>query len=171
MWTNLFTSQSYVGSAEDIKRRLNSYYSISYLKRESSMYICRALLKHGYSSFGLSILEYCSVENLIQREQYYIDTLEPEYNICKTAGSTLGKTHSEEAKGRISSTKKGTNQGKNNSFFGKFHTEESRKKMSGIKLGTTLSDDIKSKVSAGYYKKGKEIHRWTQSKSFCFTTK
>jgi len=128
MWTNLFTSQSYVGSAEDIKRRLNSYYSISYLKRESSMYICRALLKHGYSSFGLSILEYCSVENLIQREQYYIDTLEPEYNICKTAGSTLGKTHSEEAKGRISSTKKGTNQGKNNSFFGKFHTEESRKK-------------------------------------------
>jgi len=86
--------------------------------------------------------------------------LEPEYNICKTAGSTLGKTHSEEAKGRISTTKKGTNQGKNNSFFGKFHTEESRKKMSEIKLGTTLSDDIKSKVSASLApKKGKEIHR------------
>jgi hypothetical protein len=52
------------------------------------------LLKHGYSNFKLEILEYCDKEHLIQREQYYIDVLKPEYNILKVAGSTLGFKHS-----------------------------------------------------------------------------
>lgn len=155
MWNNLLTGKIYVGSAQNIKRRLTSYYTISFLEQETSMYICRSLLKHGYSSFGLSILEYCSVENLVQREQYYIDTLKPGYNICKTAGSTLGKAHSEDTKGRISVSKKGTYQGENNSFFGGVHSEESRKRMSEIKLGTTLSDIIKAKISAS--KRGKKF--------------
>lgn len=106
MWNNLLTDKIYIGSAQDIKRRLTFYYSTSSLKKETSMHISRALLKYGYSSFSLSILEYCSVENLIEREQFYIDLLEPGYNICKTAGSTLGKIHSEEARVKISSTKK-----------------------------------------------------------------
>lgn len=58
--------------------------------------IYRALLKNGYSNFSLEILEYCSPENTILREQYYIDLLKPEYNILKTAGSLLGFKHSEE---------------------------------------------------------------------------
>lgn len=33
---------------------------------------------------------------MIEREQYYIDTLNPEYNILKIAGSPLGYKHSEE---------------------------------------------------------------------------
>ena len=49
--------------------------------------IYRALLKNGYSNFSLEILEYCSPENVILREQYYMDLLKPDYNILKTAGS------------------------------------------------------------------------------------
>src|SRR5690348_108496 len=45
----------------------------------------------GYSSFSLSILKYCSKKDLIKREQYYIDTLNPDYNIFLTAGSSRGK--------------------------------------------------------------------------------
>jgi group I intron endonuclease len=66
------------------------------------MPICSALLKYGYSSFKVYILEYCEKENLIQREQYYFDRLNPNYNICKTAGSTLGRKHSEETKEKLS---------------------------------------------------------------------
>lgn len=101
------------------------------------MHINRALLKRkarGYSSFSLSILEYCSVEDLIQREQHYLDVLNPHYNICTTAGSTLGKLHSPEAKDKISRTKKGTYEGEANSFFGKTHLDESRRKMVEAKL-------------------------------------
>jgi group I intron endonuclease len=94
------------------------------------------------------VLEYCSVDKLIQREQYYLDILNPHYNICSNAGSTLGKLHSAEAKDKISSTKKGTGLGEANSFFGKTHLEESRKKMVEAKLGRTLSELAIEKISA-----------------------
>jgi len=34
--------------------------------------IYSALLKYGYSNFSLDILEYCEIDALIEREQYYI---------------------------------------------------------------------------------------------------
>jgi hypothetical protein len=55
------------------------------------------LLKYGFSGFSLEILEYCDKEVLLEREQYYLDNLRPEYNIVKTAGSTLGYKHTEES--------------------------------------------------------------------------
>jgi len=47
------------------------------------MSINKALLKYGYSSFRLEILEYCDPMDAVKREQYYIDLLAPEYNILK----------------------------------------------------------------------------------------
>ena len=66
------------------------------MKVKESSLITRALLKYGYSGFCLYILEYCEPSILLEREQYYIDTLNPEYNILKIAGSSLGFKHSEE---------------------------------------------------------------------------
>ena len=48
-------------------------------------------MKYGYQSFRLDILEYCERSECISREQYYIDTLSPFYNICSKAGSSLGR--------------------------------------------------------------------------------
>jgi len=147
MWENLLNGKIYVGSAKDLKRRLTLYYNINYLIRESSLYINKALLKEGYFSFSLSILEYCDQETLIQREQYYIDNLKPDYNICLTAGSTLGKLHSDNAKNKISVTKKGTYSSEANHFYGKTHTDEAIQKMSEAKLGKKLSEELKKKIS------------------------
>ena len=58
--------------------------------------IYRALLSHGYENFNLEILEYCDKSILIEREQYYIDLIKPEYNILTKAGSSLGFKHSPE---------------------------------------------------------------------------
>lgn len=60
------------------------------------MVIYKALLKDGYSNFKLEILEYCAPKECIEREQYYLDYLNPEYNIFKIAGSSLGHKHTEE---------------------------------------------------------------------------
>lgn len=49
------------------------------------------MLKYGYPSFRLDILEYCERSECISREQYYIETLSPFYNICSKAGSSLGR--------------------------------------------------------------------------------
>ncbi len=56
--------------------------------------IYRALLKYGYSKFTIEILEYCDTKDLLNREQYYIDLLKPEYNILQKADSSLGFKHS-----------------------------------------------------------------------------
>lgn len=56
------------------------------------------MLKYGHSKFSLEILEYCRPEDVIKVEQKYINLLQPEYNILKVAGSTLGYIHTEEAK-------------------------------------------------------------------------
>ncbi len=98
-WILSSNNESYVGSSTNISKRLRRYYSINYLKDKTLKYNSRiyiALLKYGYKNFNLEILEYCNKEYLIAREQYYLDLLKPEYNICKTAGSMLGFKHSRE---------------------------------------------------------------------------
>jgi hypothetical protein len=55
----------------------------------SNSRIYRALLNEGYGSFILEILEYCDKNILIEREQYYIDLIKPEYNIQSIAGLVL----------------------------------------------------------------------------------
>lgn len=55
-------------------------------------------MKYGYSSFKLEVLEYCDKSSLIEREQYYMSLLHPEYNVLTIAGSNLGFKHSEATK-------------------------------------------------------------------------
>jgi group I intron endonuclease len=62
------------------------------------MYICRALLKYGYSHFCLEIIEYCDIKDILERESYYINLLKPEYNLLQVAYSRQGFSHSEEAR-------------------------------------------------------------------------
>lgn len=100
-WINIINGKSYVGSSISLKNRFSVYYSIKSLKTKRPSIIYRALLKYGHTQFSLDILEYCEPSILISREQYYIDLLKPEYNICKTAGSTLGKAHSISTKEKI----------------------------------------------------------------------
>jgi hypothetical protein len=49
----------------------------------------------------LEIIEYCKEDICIEREQYYIDFLQPEYNILKIAGSSKGYKHTKEALEKI----------------------------------------------------------------------
>lgn len=96
-WNNLITGYSYVGSGLNLSKRLGNYFSLRHLKREVSRNksrISNAILKYGYENFSVDILEYCEADILIEREQYYLDHLKPEYNICKIAGSRLGTKHS-----------------------------------------------------------------------------
>jgi group I intron endonuclease len=86
-----------VGSAVNLTNRLSNYFSLIFLKRtilKSRSIINNSLLKYGYNNFSLDIMEYCESSVLINREQYYLDRLKPEYNILKIAGSSFGYKHS-----------------------------------------------------------------------------
>lgn len=93
-WVNLVNGDTYIGSAVDLTERLRDYLSPVWLKKEvlkHNSIIYRALLKYGYAKFRLEILEYCDRSQTIVREQYYIDKYQPTNNICKIAGSSLGR--------------------------------------------------------------------------------
>ena len=78
IWTNKLSGKTYVGSAIDLTRRFRNYFSSAFLEKElryGNSIICSSLLKYGYSEFILEILEYCEKEELIIKEQYYLDNL------------------------------------------------------------------------------------------------
>ena len=86
-------------------KRFYCYFSPGFLRKQllrNRSFIYSAILKYGYNKFKLEILEYCTKENVLNREQYYIDSKKPEYNICKVACSRLRLKHTLAAKKAIS---------------------------------------------------------------------
>ena len=74
------------------------------------MAICCALLKYGYSNFSVEIIEYCPPSDLLARENYYLASLQPEYNIAKDSSAPfLGRNHTAETKAKLSAAKTGEN--------------------------------------------------------------
>ena len=58
----------------------------------------KALLKNVYNNFSLTILDYCTLEDLIYREKHFFNVYSPEYNVLNTPGSSSrgsGWKHSE----------------------------------------------------------------------------
>lgn len=94
-WVNRINSNTYVGSGLNLSKRIGDYYKESELIRNTRP-IQAALLKYGFENFNLEILEYCDPDNLIQREQHYLDLLSPEYNILTKAYSLQGYKHTAE---------------------------------------------------------------------------
>ena len=108
MITNKKTKDFYIGQSKNLYNRFLNYFNPAYLKRSPNSIIGRAIIKYGYSNFSLTILEYCDKANLTTREQYYLDTLKPVYNILKIAGAyAIDFTHTEETKNRLSKSLKG----------------------------------------------------------------
>jgi group I intron endonuclease len=93
-WVNKLNNKTYIDSSIDFTTRLYKYYSLKHLIKNKTP-IHNALVKYGYSNFKLEILEYCNINDAILREQYYLDNLNPEYNILEKTGSSLGFKHSE----------------------------------------------------------------------------
>jgi group I intron endonuclease len=130
MITNKLTNDIYVGQSIDLSNRFKNYFNLSYIKSKESFIVSRALIKYGYLNFSVTILEYCDKSVLDEREQYYLDQLNPQYNILKTAGSSLNYKHLEETKAKISNALKGVYVKEKSALFGRFHTEETKKLMS-----------------------------------------
>lgn len=144
-WVNTLTGETYIGSAVSLSKRFSVYFStksVNEVLNRSKSKILSALLKYGYSAFRLEILEICNSNQTIDREQYYLDLLKPEYNILSLASSSLGKLHSEETKLKIS-----------NSLKGRSLSKEVKEKMSIARTGKIFSEETKNKLSE--FRRGK----------------
>jgi group I intron endonuclease len=97
---NEINGKSYVGSSKDINNRWSNWKRAFKKPMKHKSLIWSAVQKYNIENFTFIILEECEAikDALLEKEQYYIDTIKPEYNILLIAGSRLGSTgkHSEE---------------------------------------------------------------------------
>ena len=117
---NKLNNQIYIGSSIHINRRLNEHKSSLKNNKHYNKFLQNSYNKYGKEHFDFKILEEC--DNLLEREQYYIDTLKPTYNLLPLAYRTEGIKRSNETKHKQSIARLGmkfTNEHKNNISLGK----------------------------------------------------
>lgn len=157
--TNTANGKIYVGSAKDFPQRWGMHRHMLRKNKHHSPYMQKAYNKHGEDSFVFEVMLVCAKEDLLFYEQRALDALSPcdpsvGYNICKTAGSSLGRKMPPHAVEAMRERMKGKQYG-----LGHRHSEESRAKMSAGKignknavgnqiwLGRTHSEETKARLS------------------------
>lgn len=122
---NLVNRKRYIGSAVSFKKRWGQHLSALRRGQHWNRHLQHAFDKYGEEAFAFSIREQIEDSSqLILREQHFLDTLLPDYNISPTAGSPLGFRHSLEARRKISEAR-----------MGKRHSPETRRKLSRQRWG------------------------------------
>ena len=92
MLTCRANGKRYIGKSNNIKRRLNEHR----LGKSFAPLICKAIAKYGWDAFDKTVLEFCSVEELDEKEIYYIAKLKPEYNLTEGGDGSKGVSPSPE---------------------------------------------------------------------------
>ena len=134
---NKVNGKKYIGSTSiSFNKRWVSHICDLNKNRHRSDILQKAYNKYGKDNFDFNILQFCPPDLCIKKEQWFIDWVNPEYNICKIANSTLGYRHTDEAKLKMS-----------NSLKGRKISELGKKNMSLVRLGIKKSENIKNKMS------------------------
>ena len=87
----------YIGSAVCLSRRKNEHLCSLRKGNHNNRHIQRHYNKYGESDISFFIIEFCSIENLLIREQYWMDKLLPWFNMSKIAGGLKGIKRSKES--------------------------------------------------------------------------
>lgn len=131
----IINNKIYIGSAVNLSKRLRSHLNDLKANRHGNIHLQRAFIL--YKEIDFEILEFVSdVKSLIEREQYFIDSLNPHYNISKIAGSQLGFRHSAESKVKISEVQKG-----------KKLSVDTKRNMSISRTGAKYSESHRANIS------------------------
>lgn len=80
---NIKNSKKYIGSSKNIRQRLWNHRAELRHNKHENVYLQNAWNKYGEHNFDYYILERCDESILLEKEQFYIDMINPEYNINK----------------------------------------------------------------------------------------
>lgn len=96
--SNNINNKIYIGSAKKFNTRVNVHKSYLRKGNHHSRKLQNHVNKYGLDSLIFEIIYVCeNQEDLIEREQYYIDKYKPFFNILKVANSRKGIKHTEES--------------------------------------------------------------------------
>lgn len=79
---NISNDHCYIGSSVQIGIRFQQHKLRLRKGTHHSVYLQRAWDRYGKDSFVFSIIEECAKEDIVEREQHYLDTIRPQYNIA-----------------------------------------------------------------------------------------
>lgn len=101
--TNTVNNKKYIGSSINLYYRFHGHKSSLLLNKHRNIHLQRSFNINGINSFKIEVLEFCDVNKLVEKEQFYIDKMNPEYNIVRLVERN---TPSEISKIKISNTLK-----------------------------------------------------------------
>jgi group I intron endonuclease len=133
----------YVGSSVNIHKRWGEHRAMLSRGKHSSPRFQYAWNKYGSGFFRFSVLEVVVSDDLGKdlqiREQFWIDLLQPIFNVCMAAYSTKGTKRSPASVEKTASKLRGQKR-----------TPESIARMRAVKLGITPSDETREKMRVAH---------------------
>lgn len=145
---NIITNDFYIGSTKNLFKRWKEHQYDLNNNRHCNRHLQFAWNKYSNENFLFEILEECTMDDLLDKEQNYIDSLKPRYNISLVALAPMrGRKHTAESKLKVSLANKG-----------KVLSLETRKKLSIAHTGKKLSEahckQISERMLNTHYAKG-----------------
>lgn len=139
----------YIGSSCNLKNRFNNHLNKLKNNKHYNPRLQSIYNKYGNDNLHFSILEYCDIDILLEREQFFIDKCENSLlNTDRIVDYNNGYRLRKEARNNIS---KG--------LIGKSRSLETRKKISLSHIGRKVNIEVKEKMSkAQLHLSGKKIN-------------
>lgn len=156
--THIETGRQYIGSALRFAARRRSHFWHLKADKHRNPILQRAWNKYGPDAFDFSVIEEVADPNQLRiREQHYLDTMRPHFNIALAADSPMrgrkqsatfiamlrarvGVTRSPEVRAQIAATLRGRKVGP--------RTEEVKRKLSEQLMGHTVSGETRARIGA-----------------------
>lgn len=152
---NTQTGDCYIGSTVSLRRRRSEHFRWLRRNRHHSPHLQHAWNKYGEGVFTLEVLEVCSKEGILHREQHYLDTLKPAYNAMKVAGDRPSGPKSDAV--RVAVRKHATG---NTYRLGKSHSAETIEVLRQRSTGKVATEATRLKMSESH--KGCEVSEATR---------
>ena len=87
--TNTITGDFYIGSSKDVKRRWSSHKWPSVWKKYPNKQLYKDMQKYGVDKFEFQVIAEVEVDKLKEKEQQFIETLNPTYNNINADGLNI----------------------------------------------------------------------------------
>ena len=153
---NKESGKIYIGSSKNINSRLKKHRYDLINKKNHNKYLQSAHTKYGESSFIYLVIEHTNIENLLERERFYLVNTDKDFQYNLTDADERVNHPSAETLKKLSESHKGIPQ-----------SEETRRRRSEAAMGHIVSSETRKKISET--QKGKIIpeelrRRWSESR-------
>jgi group I intron endonuclease len=106
IWRN-GAEQCYIGSSQDVTQRWGNHRRLLRQNKSHSPYLQNSWNKYGEAACAFAMLEECPISILLEREQYFIDSLHPVFNSSLLAAAPArGLRRTAEQRARLSAAAK-----------------------------------------------------------------